>query len=115
MGYEEAIPAKHQDRSIMYKQEDATIPFVFSLPDGHSKTLLFTKRPVGLDFHASVPLTVKKVKERQQGHEMGVLQDWILKVIDGHELGGSTYKDDFNLYCGAIQKLPMDTTRAGPR
>merc|ERR1712137_1255687 len=84
-------------------------------PNGNSKTLLFTKRPMGLDFHSSAPLTVRKVKERHHGHEVGVLQDWILKVVDGHELGGSTFKEDFQLYCDAVQKLPLDFTKTSPR
>merc|ERR1712137_1042894 len=115
MGYEAAVSSKNVGRSKTYRQENATICLVFGLIDGHSKTLRFTKRPMGLDFHASVPLTVSKVKEHQHGHEVGVQQDWILKVVDGHELVGSTYKEDFGVYCDAVQKLPLDFTRAGDR
>merc|ERR1712007_132658 len=92
--------------------EESPIPISFGLPDGHSKTLLFTKRPMGLDFHISAPLTVRKVKEHQHGHEMGVRPDWILKVVDGHELVAGSFKDDFGLYFHAVQKLPLDSTGA---
>lgn len=111
----EAVSPGVRGLSKVYTQEDATIPLVFGLPNGHSKTLLFTKRPMGLDFHSSAPLTVTKVKDQQSGHELGVLQDWILKAVDGHELGGSTFKEDFQLYCDAVQKLPLDFTKTSRR
>jgi len=55
----------------------------FELPDGSSKNVTFTRRPLGLDFQKNqAPIKLKEVRSGSHGAELGVQEGWTVVSIN---------------------------------
>eukprot|EP00811_Abedinium_folium_P010684 NODE_19887_length_823_cov_3.375000.p2 GENE.NODE_19887_length_823_cov_3.375000~~NODE_19887_length_823_cov_3.375000.p2 ORF type:complete len:177 (-),score=55.15 NODE_19887_length_823_cov_3.375000:293-760(-) len=68
--------------------------------------VLFTRRPLGLDFFQHVPIEVKRVKPNTLAEELGVQPKWKVKAIDGIDCKCNSFAEDFEVFGAAVARLP---------
>merc|ERR1711879_623896 len=62
----------------------------FKKPDGAIKTIVFSQMPLEMDFHGSMPITVKRVKSNEcTAFKSGVQKGWIITHVNGVEMAKS--------------------------
>jgi len=79
----------------------------FDLPDGITKDVIFSERPLGLRFTASVPLTVTDVCPSGKAFDHGVENGWKLRSIDGSDLTGKPSEMIIAAFCKKASNLPL--------
>ncbi|CAJ1356606.1 unnamed protein product [Effrenium voratum] len=80
--------------------------FTFQLPDNSSKEVIFTEKPLGLDFSKSLPMTVKAVRKDSVSHAAGIEARWVLTHI-GREAIPSDLKEAMEKILEAVRELPQ--------
>eukprot|EP00434_Breviolum_minutum_P027077 symbB.v1.2.023946.t1/scaffold2232.1/size85206/3 len=55
----------------------------FIMQNGSSKDVIFTERPLGIDFSRGLPLTCKRLKPGMQGERNEVKVGWCVSHING--------------------------------
>mmetsp|Transcript_3460 Transcript_3460/g.11579 ORF Transcript_3460/g.11579 Transcript_3460/m.11579 type:complete len:138 (+) Transcript_3460:74-487(+) len=51
--------------------------------DGPEQSILFDKRPLGIDFYRQMPMSVKRTHPGGAAEAMGVMDGWTLSKING--------------------------------
>ncbi|CAJ1366388.1 unnamed protein product [Effrenium voratum] len=77
----------------------------FVLPDGSSKEIVFTQRPLGIDFSRSLPLTCKRLKPDLQGEKKEVKIGWCVSHINDQPLP-VTFEETLGTLTKAVSVLP---------
>ena len=98
---EEAPPAEPEAPA----PEAPKAGFMFKLPDDSTKEVVFTSKPLGLDFSKSVPLTVRSVKKESAAEAAGVEANWVLTHIAGDALPADL-KEVMRKILEAVRELP---------
>merc|ERR1712137_214327 len=89
------------------EKEHGPVDVLFKLPAGGEKAVTFTKRPLGLDFARTAPITIKEVKPRSHSELLGIEVEWIVKSVNGEELPGIDFSRDYAALKKAVEFLPM--------
>uniref|UniRef100_A0A7S1S7M9 PDZ domain-containing protein n=1 Tax=Alexandrium catenella TaxID=2925 RepID=A0A7S1S7M9_ALECA len=104
-------PQRRSPRSLPSDSEDTPrvrpgeMTVGFRLPNGTQREVAFTKRPLGVDFHRSSPIMLKRVHEGSQGQLMGVQAGWEVYFIDGIDVRGKDFHATYDLLkrgCGRL-------------
>mmetsp|Transcript_30630 Transcript_30630/g.57308 ORF Transcript_30630/g.57308 Transcript_30630/m.57308 type:complete len:137 (+) Transcript_30630:108-518(+) len=77
----------------------------FQLPDGSIQRVVFTKKPLGIDFIKNTPLTVKKIAPGSEAEEAQVQKSWIVTHVDGNPIS-SQLPDAVSQLMDATKTLP---------
>lgn len=77
------------NKSLDDAQADPSIMvLVFEKPDGLSKQVTCTQRPLGMKFTKGAPLTVTEVHANGHAHDLGIERGWKLRCICEEDLLG---------------------------
>mmetsp|Transcript_76822 Transcript_76822/g.135400 ORF Transcript_76822/g.135400 Transcript_76822/m.135400 type:complete len:133 (-) Transcript_76822:42-440(-) len=76
-------------------EEPADLVILFKLSDGSFRSMTFSKRPLGLDFNKTVPITMKRVKPNSPAEELGVQRGWEIHAINGISVTHMPFQDAF--------------------
>lgn len=97
-GLEDGDPGKRQKSKVIVQ---------FELPSGNLESVAFTRRPLGLDFHRKIPLTVKRAKQGFHAKDdHNIQKNWIVKQVEGSPLECMSFCTDFQTLHMALQVLP---------
>jgi hypothetical protein len=76
------------------------------IENGTAEKFYFENSITGIEFHENSPLTVKLVKPRSPGEELGVRSGMVLASISGRDITNSTVKDALDMLNEAVSELP---------
>lgn len=82
------------------------VQVAFEVPGAAEKTLWFSRKPVGFDFHCHAPITVDKVIPGSHADELGVQKGWVVRGIHGWDMGRKSFEEKFEHLTSALQSLP---------
>jgi len=77
---------------------------VFETPSADLKEIVFTEKPLGLDFEHKAPVRIKKVYPGSHSEYLGVESDWTVKKLDGRVMPGNSFDVDFQCLSDAVSK-----------
>ena len=69
------------------------LEITFLLPRASTQTLVFKKKPLGLDFNRHMPVTIKHVRPGTHAEELGVQEGWQVKAIHGYDATRASFND----------------------
>merc|ERR1711920_820385 len=75
----------------------------FQLPDASTREVVFTCRPVGIEFRKACPIVVKRVVAGGQGEKMGVEAGWGISVVDGKDVATGEFESTYQLLCDRVR------------
>lgn len=84
----------------------ATLVINFRLPDGAMQLVTFVRRPLGLDFNRSNPITMKRVQPYSHGDELGVRAGWEIHTVNGEAVAAMTFDYTYNILREVSAQLP---------
>jgi hypothetical protein len=79
---------------------------VFKLPSGDEKVMKFTKSPLGMTFHKSMPVTVKGVAKGSHAEELSVQPGWVVMRVCGEDLSGKGVDEARQILVRMASELP---------
>mmetsp|Transcript_131505 Transcript_131505/g.281135 ORF Transcript_131505/g.281135 Transcript_131505/m.281135 type:complete len:193 (-) Transcript_131505:142-720(-) len=88
--------------------EDRTMEIGFLLPDGTTKAVVFTRRPLGMDFVKGVPITVKRIRPASQSEHLGVQEGWKLMEVDNTDISKLSFIRGFEQLSKMSSRLPHE-------
>ena len=68
--------------------------------------VIFTEKPLGVDFRKSIPMTVKAVKMDSVAHAAGIDTQWVLTHVQGAAVP-SDLKEAMAKIMEAVRELPQ--------
>jgi predicted metalloprotease with PDZ domain len=72
-------------------QDKASLSIKFELPVSQ-KTVIFTKKPLGLDFDKEAPIIIKRVQPERHGAELGVEAGWRILSLNDEDVGDKNFE-----------------------
>ena len=78
----------------------------FELPDGTTRVICFTRRPLGLDFNRHMPITMKHVRPGSQAEILGVEQGWRIRTLHGYDVTQLAFQDVYRALRESSDHLP---------
>lgn len=78
----------------------------FQLPNGSSRVICFTRRPLGLDFNRHMPITLKHVRPGSHADDLGVEEGWCIRSLQGYDVTQLIFQDVYLALKEASEHLP---------
>lgn len=89
-------------------ETNVTVSVIFEHPRNKSRIEKhFVRRPLGLDFEHTAPVTVMHVRPGLHGAELEVKSDWVVCTVNGTKLPGVDFDADFKFLSDAVERLPV--------
>mmetsp|Transcript_5140 Transcript_5140/g.14396 ORF Transcript_5140/g.14396 Transcript_5140/m.14396 type:complete len:157 (-) Transcript_5140:159-629(-) len=85
---------------------EASVTIGFETPEGVMRPLAFTRRPLGLKYTKTFPITVTDVQPQSHAEDLGVLSGWKLREIGG-EAVRCLHGDVHETLCKKTSILPF--------
>lgn len=88
------------------------VTVVFAIPGAYAgaakarKTVHFTRKPVGFDFHHQAPITVDNVCPQSHAAELGVRKGWEVRSIQGQDMGSMDFESKYQMFVDTLAALP---------
>ena len=79
--------------------------FIFRLPDGTTKEVIFTSKPLGLDFQRVLPLKIQGVHPKSCAAQFGIQENWVLIGVKG-QLMPMNMEDALKKVLQVVDRLP---------
>mmetsp|Transcript_137456 Transcript_137456/g.342896 ORF Transcript_137456/g.342896 Transcript_137456/m.342896 type:complete len:156 (+) Transcript_137456:114-581(+) len=79
----------------------------FLLPDGTKESKAFVRRPLGLDFNKSNPITMKRIQPGTHGEELGVQLGWQVVGVNGEDVATKEFDYTYNRLRLLSTQLPQ--------
>lgn len=90
------------------KKEEVGIPVDFAV-GGSTRTVVVCKKPLGMVFGKTQPLTVTQVVKGSHCDELGVQVGWVCKTIAGQDISSMRVEDAADLAMSKMQSLPQSS------
>jgi len=85
---EKTVPVEEWNQKAMEEQWIKGIPLIWDTPKGR-RVVYATKKPLGVQFRAEFPLTIKREPEGH-GKEIGLQVGWVLVEVNGTDVTAMT-------------------------
>lgn len=95
------------DEATASDTDAVTLGMTFKLPGGEMRDVVFSRRPVGIEFdEGKVPIRIKGVLPGTHGEELGVKPDWILAAVSGESVEGKGFDEVWTILQEGLGALP---------
>jgi len=107
---EPAVPVA-ADQNVQGSGSAVELKITFQLPDdgGDSpplrKDVIFTDKPLGLDFDKTIPVTIKRVHADKAGDRNGVQIGWVIVKVNNVDITNKPFKSVYALLRTGLSKL----------
>eukprot|EP00747_Dinoflagellata_sp_TGD_P167238 gnl/TRDRNA2_/TRDRNA2_191275_c0_seq1.p1 gnl/TRDRNA2_/TRDRNA2_191275_c0~~gnl/TRDRNA2_/TRDRNA2_191275_c0_seq1.p1 ORF type:complete len:136 (-),score=13.01 gnl/TRDRNA2_/TRDRNA2_191275_c0_seq1:65-472(-) len=79
----------------------------FVTPEGESKKVQFTSRPLGLDFNMRAPIIINGVDQGSSGDQLGVKAGWKLTSVNGQDVTKVDFQKVYDMLSSYSRQLPQ--------
>merc|ERR1711924_537345 len=117
MGLEKVVSLiQDKSRNLFYDPNSTQAAFPTSITfemqkNGEHKTATFFKRPLGMSFASTLPLTVTTIAPGSEAEEYGIQAGWEVTKVADIPLGGMDLQGIVSLILEKSVHLPMDHMR----
>jgi len=94
-------------------QHKDNVELVFETGTG-PRTLVFWKRPLGLEFNTSAPICISGVARGSAAERLGVQVNWEVRQVNGKDVSGMTFDEQFGLLKRLSARLPDNYASIAP-
>uniref|UniRef100_A0A7S1QVZ0 PDZ domain-containing protein n=1 Tax=Alexandrium catenella TaxID=2925 RepID=A0A7S1QVZ0_ALECA len=104
-----SVDALPQDIKVVQptaEERSVEMTFDTGATDASSKTLVFMKRPLGLEFEVEAPIRITKVADKSVSQRLGVQVGWRIIKVNGEDLDGKTFAEQFAQLKKSVKALP---------
>lgn len=102
------VDALPQDIKVVQPTaEERSVEMAFDTGAGTDlKTLVFMKRPLGLEFEVEAPIRITRVMDKSVSQRLGVQVGWTIQKVNGEDLDGKTFNEQFSQLKRSVERLP---------
>eukprot|EP00443_Scrippsiella_acuminata_P109956 CAMPEP_0115761474 /NCGR_PEP_ID=MMETSP0272-20121206/100523_1 /TAXON_ID=71861 /ORGANISM="Scrippsiella trochoidea, Strain CCMP3099" /LENGTH=231 /DNA_ID=CAMNT_0003207151 /DNA_START=15 /DNA_END=706 /DNA_ORIENTATION=- len=79
----------------------------FLLPDSTKETKKFVRRPLGIDFYKTRPISMKRVQAGSHGKELGIQPGWQVVAVNGEDVAAKEFDYTYRLLRNLAAQLPQ--------
>mmetsp|Transcript_31133 Transcript_31133/g.78790 ORF Transcript_31133/g.78790 Transcript_31133/m.78790 type:complete len:145 (+) Transcript_31133:108-542(+) len=92
--------------ALIAEVPDGASVLTFRTPDASQVPMVFTKKPIGIDFCKSLPVSVKRTHPGGVAEEMGIKSGWVLVRVNDVDLQARTFPEIQELLVKFAMGLP---------
>eukprot|EP00747_Dinoflagellata_sp_TGD_P187539 gnl/TRDRNA2_/TRDRNA2_45255_c0_seq1.p1 gnl/TRDRNA2_/TRDRNA2_45255_c0~~gnl/TRDRNA2_/TRDRNA2_45255_c0_seq1.p1 ORF type:complete len:145 (+),score=19.23 gnl/TRDRNA2_/TRDRNA2_45255_c0_seq1:64-498(+) len=84
----------------------ATLVIGCESAEGESKTVTFTKRPLGLDFDMRAPIIISAITPGSYAEQLGVQAGWKIVSVNSKDVSNASFQDAYDSLQAGFRQLP---------